>query len=388
MYAIAVFMHHIVSNLECDMDKSGERPGIPIKRKSSFTSSTRFRPRIISGEVVIAVIYKQTMNQEIRYCTTRDGVSIAFATVGSGLPIVKTANWLSHLEHDWRSPVWRHVLQGLSAQHRLVRYDERGTGLSERDISEMSVDAWMEDLTAVVDELSLERFALLGISQGGAVAIKYAVRHPERVSHLILYGAYARGRFHRGDPKEKELVEALRALVHQGWGSDHHVFRQMFTTLYIPDAGAEHMRWFNDLQRVSASPENAEKLLLAISDINVSNFLSQVKTRTLVLHCRGDRVVPFSLGQELAARIPNARFVPMDGNNHLFLDNEPACTVFMQEVSAFLGDKTPPKIKVPDDSPRLTRALSQAEQNPVYRILVMAAVLTTIVTFFVWLLAG
>ena len=288
------------------------------------------------------------MEQEIHFCTTTDGVRIAYATAGMGTPLVKSANWLNHLEFDWRSPIWRHLLEEFARDHLLVRYDERGNGLSDWNVEDLSFEAFVRDLESVVDALGLERFPLLGISQGGSVAIAYAVRHPERVSHLILYGAYAQGWSKRGaSPEEIERRKAALTLVKLGWGQDNPAFRQMWTTLYVPDATLEQMQWFNDLQRISTSPENAIRLSETFSTIDVLDLLPQLKVPTLVMHCRNESVVPFEEGRRLAALIPGARFVPLEGRNHLLLESEPAWTTFITEVRRFLGtEREAPTVKL------------------------------------------
>jgi pimeloyl-ACP methyl ester carboxylesterase len=276
--------------------------------------------------------------QTIRFCTSADGARIAFATVGRGPPLVKAANWLNHLEFDWNSPVWRHWLGELSRDHTLVRYDERGCGLSDWSADEMSVEAWVRDLEAVVDAAQLERFPLLGISQGAPIAIAYAVRHPERVSHLVLYGGYLRGRLHRGlTPKEMEERELMIHMVRLGWGQDHPAFRQVFTSLFIPDADREQIDWFNELQRVSATPENAARMLAAFDRIDVRSVAPRVGAPTLVLHAKGDLRVPFAEGRLIATTISGARFVPLDSRNHLLLEGEPAWPRFLTTVREFLG---------------------------------------------------
>lgn len=277
------------------------------------------------------------MEQEIHFCTTDDGVRIAYATVGGGPPLVKAANWLSHLEFDWRSPVWRHLLAEFSRDHTFIRYDERGNGLSDWNVADLSFDAWVEDLEAVVEAAGVDRFPLLGISQGGAVAIAYAVRHPEKVSHLILYGAYARGWITRDSAEEIEQRQAQLTLVRLGWGKDNPAFRQLWTSLYAPDATPEQAQSFNDLQRISTSPENAVELLNVMGKIDVVDLLPQVKVPTLVLHCRDEAGVPFEEGRKIAGSIPGARFVPLDGRNHLLLDGDPSWGTFVKEIRRFLG---------------------------------------------------
>jgi pimeloyl-ACP methyl ester carboxylesterase len=275
--------------------------------------------------------------QEIRFCAAPDGVQIAYATVGNGPPLVKAPNWMNHLEFDWQSPIWRHLLQELARDHTLVRFDQRGTGLSDRDVEDISFDAFVRDLESVVDALGLERFPLLGISQGCSISITYAIRHPERVSHLVLYGGFARGPLKRGTPADKQQAEAMITLIRHGWGQDNPAFRQMFTSTFVPGGTKEQMDWFNELQRVSTSAENAARIRETTSNIEVTDRLSKVTIPTLVLHCRGDAIVPFDEGRRMAAMIPGARFVPLDGQNHLMLEHEPAWSRFLEEVRNFLG---------------------------------------------------
>jgi pimeloyl-ACP methyl ester carboxylesterase/DNA-binding winged helix-turn-helix (wHTH) protein len=275
--------------------------------------------------------------QEIRFCTTGDGVGIAYATTGAGPPFVKVANWLSHLEFDWRSPIWRHWIRELSRDHLLVRYDERGCGLSDLQPADFSFEGWLRDLEAVVDALGLERFPLLGISQGGPAAIAYAARHPERISHLVLYGTYGRGRKWRMTPQQKEERQALMTLTKHGWGRDDATYRQIFTMGFIPDATPEQMQWFNDLQRASAPPENAYRFMQEFDRINVEDLLPRLNAPALVLHAKGDARVPFEEGRRLAAGIAGARFVPLEGRNHILLESEPAWPAFLAEVRRFLG---------------------------------------------------
>lgn len=280
--------------------------------------------------------------QTIRFCTSADGVRIAFATSGTGPPLVKAANWLNHLEFDWNSPVWRHWIGELSRHHTLVRYDERGCGLSDWSAEEMSVEAWVRDLEAVVDALGLERFPLLGISQGAPIAVSYAVRHPERVSHLILYGGYLRGRKMRGaTPSELEERELMIRMIRVGWGKDHAAFRQVFTSLFIPEGSPEQADWFNELQRITVSPDMAVRIYESTGDFDVTALLLRVRVPTLVLHARDDVMVLFDAGRRMAAGIPGARFVSLDGRNHLFLETEPAFAQFLEHARAFLASAPP-----------------------------------------------
>jgi pimeloyl-ACP methyl ester carboxylesterase/DNA-binding CsgD family transcriptional regulator len=277
------------------------------------------------------------MTQEIRFCRTPDGVRIAYATAGRGAPIVKAANWLSHLELDWMSPVWRHEMTELSRDHTLVRYDVRSCGLSDREVPELSFDAWVRDLETVVDAAGCETFALLGISQGAATAIAYAAAHPERVSHLVLHGGYTRGRLRRDPtPAQRDEVELMMKLAEIGWGRDNPAFRQFFTVRFIPDGSREQQSWFNELERASTSAENAVRFMRVLWDIDVSDRAPRVACPTLVLHATRDEVVPFDEGRRLATLIPHARFVPLDTRNHLLLEQEPAWRRWCDEVRAFL----------------------------------------------------
>jgi pimeloyl-ACP methyl ester carboxylesterase/DNA-binding winged helix-turn-helix (wHTH) protein len=276
--------------------------------------------------------------QQIRYCRTADGVSIAYSTVGTGYPLMKAANWLNHLEYEWDSPIWRHWISELTRHHSLIRYDERGNGLSSWDVEDMSFAAWVRDLEAVIDTAAPEKFALLGISQGGAVAIDYAVRHPERVSHLILCGAYSRGYEHRGSHRALEARHALETLVRLDWGKSNPDFSSIFTSAYIPEnTTEEHRRWFNELQRISASPQNAARIMKLCDGINIRELLPRVKVPTLVLHADRDHVIPAEEGRILATEIPNARYVRLSTGNHILLADEPAWKVFLKEVGDFLG---------------------------------------------------
>jgi pimeloyl-ACP methyl ester carboxylesterase len=326
------------------------------------------------------------MDQQIQYCTTPDGVRLAYSVTGKGSPIVRPSHWLTHLEYDLKSPVWRHLVLGLSQRHSFVRYDARGEGMSQRDVTDISFERWVSDLETVVDKLALTKIVLLGISQSASVAIAYAARHPDRVSHLILYGGFARGFLYQGDmEKQKQLLELSRTLVREGWGSDQDTYRQWFTSQFIPGGTAEQARWFNELERVCATPEVAERHLVASAEINLVDLLPKIKVPTLVLHCRGDLRVPFSSGEELAAGIPGARFVPLEGKNHLFLANEPAHRSFFDAIASFLGD---PPIRGPlpgteNRKERLENAVAQIEKNWLIKIIIILAAITGVIIFFV-----
>ena len=276
--------------------------------------------------------------QEIHFCQTRDGVQLAYARIGQGLPLVKTGHWMTHIEFDLESPIWRHLYQELSRDHSFFRYDARGNGLSDREVPDITFEKFVDDLEAVVDAAGIDRFALLGISQGCAVSIAYAVRHPERVSHLVLLGGFAVGWRKRARTEaEKEAGEAMLTLMRIGWGQENPAFRQMFTSQFIPGANKEQADWFNEFQRISSSPADAARNLLANGEADVSSLLSQVKVPTLVMHARHDARVPFESGRRLAAGIPCARFVPLESRNHVMLEGEPALARFLEELRSFLG---------------------------------------------------
>jgi class 3 adenylate cyclase/pimeloyl-ACP methyl ester carboxylesterase len=278
------------------------------------------------------------LEQHIHLCTTRDGVNLAYATIGDGPPLVKAANWLSHLEYDWRGPIWRHWLEGLASSHNLIRYDERGCGLSDWDVDDFSFEYWVQDLEAVVDAAGVDRFPLLGISQGGAIAIAYAARHPERVSHLILYGAYARGKAKRNSTAEQlEEQRMMTDMIRIGWGRENPAFRQVFTSFFIPEGTPEQINWFNELQRVSSSPENAARIVSGFASIDVRDLAPGVQAPTLVLHATGDARIPFEEGRLMASLIRGARFVPLESKNHILMENELAWEHFLHEVRQFLG---------------------------------------------------
>jgi pimeloyl-ACP methyl ester carboxylesterase/AraC-like DNA-binding protein len=275
--------------------------------------------------------------QQVRYCTARDGTRLAYSAVGEGPPLVKTANWLNHIEYDWESPLWRHWIRTFSRRQRLIRYDERGNGLSDWDTPELSLDAFVNDLESVADCLELEQFDLVAISQGAAVAIDFAVRHPERVRRLVICNGYAAGWAVRANPEEIAKREAMLTLTRLGWGSDNPAYRQVFTGHYIPGATHAQMDWFNEMQRRSASPENAIKLQRTLAALDVRELLHKVRTPTLVFHSRGDHAVPFSQGEEIAKGIPAAAFIPLDSENHILLSTEPAWEQFATEAARFLA---------------------------------------------------
>jgi len=275
--------------------------------------------------------------QEEQFCRTSDDVRIAYSCVGEGPAVVWASHWMSHLALNRESPVW-HWTEEFAKDHAYVRYDQRGSGLSDWDAPSLSVDAFVRDLEAVVDALCLDRFALIGSSNGGSMAIAYAARHPERVSHLVLHGAFAQGWRIWGNGAEIERREAIIALTRQGWAKYNPAFRQVLTSLLLPDATLEEMGWFNDLQQISVSAENAARLQQSSGDFNVLDLLPAIAAPTLVLHCRDDAAMPFEQGRLIASRIPRAGFVALESRNHILLPRDPAWPVFVSEVRRFLRE--------------------------------------------------
>jgi pimeloyl-ACP methyl ester carboxylesterase/DNA-binding CsgD family transcriptional regulator len=306
--------------------------------------------------------------QDIRFARSADGVGIAYAVHGSGPPLMIDACWLSHLQFDWQSPVWRHYLTELGRIATVIRYDERGHGLSDRNVSDHSLEARVADLEAVADDAGLDRFALLAMAQGGPVAIEYAARHPERLTRLIFYGSFAGDRM-ATSPEEAELFDTMGAMIRVGWARPTSEFRRFFTNMMIPGGTEEQMRWIDDLQKMAVDAETA---LLARSQRQVTDSsarLAELDLPTLVLHSRGDRAQAYSRGRDLAAGIPGARLVALESNNHIVLADEPAWPVFLREVTEFLAaDRVPTPTAVTDDlisvlSPRELDILALAAQG-------------------------
>ena len=277
-----------------------------------------------------------TPKQEINYCRAPDGIRLAWAKVGQGPPLIRAANWLTHLEYDWESPLRRHAVARLAKNHTLIRYDPRGSGLSDWDVVELSIDAWVRDLETVVDAAGVERFALLAQSQGCAISITYAVRHPERVTHLVLYGGYALGGNKRS-LEEREARNAMVTLMRLGWGADDPAFRQLFTSRMMPGASKDQADAFNELQRRTTSAEMAARYFATVGDFDINDLLAKVTVPTLVMHARGDLMQPFEEGRRIASAIPGARFVALQSKNHMLLPSESAAARFIEEVELFLS---------------------------------------------------
>lgn len=291
------------------------------------------------GEVITDGAVPAPLAQRISFCRAADGVRLAYATVGHGPPLVRAANWMTHLAHDIESPVWRHWVGDLSSRHSFIRYDERGCGLSDWEVGDFTFDDWVADLESVVDSLELESFPLLGVSQGAAVAIAYAARHPGKVSRLVLCGGYARGRGVRAVGADEQRAAALDLeLARVGWGRDDPAFRQVFAAQFLPDGTRSDWAAFDQLQRCTTSPENAVRFLTEFAAIDVCAEAEAIRCPTLVLHSRNDHRVPLRCAEELSALIPDSRLVALASNNHLLTATEPAWPLFLDEVRRFLAD--------------------------------------------------
>lgn len=278
----------------------------------------------------------QGSNQRVSFCKSSDGARIAFATTGEGSPLVRVGHWLTHLEHDWHSPIWRPFLNRLGRQFTVTRYDQRGNGLSDWNVDSFTLDDFVHDLEAVVDGAGLDKFAIYATSQGVPTAIKYATIHRKRISHLVLHGGYVRGRLLRDTPEEKEQAEALLTLMRHGWGKIGSPFLKAFSSLYIPEGTKEQLDSLVDLQKMTTSPANAVKLRTAVDNFDVSDLLDKVDVPTLVIHAQNDGVHPLEQGRELAAGIPGAKFILLDSSNHAILEHEPAWSALHQEIRDFV----------------------------------------------------
>ncbi|MBX3532128.1 MAG: alpha/beta fold hydrolase [Rhizobiaceae bacterium] len=306
-----------------EIDDPGQRPGERQQPAAALEPGTR------------RAFLRQ---QKIGFCKVRDRTKIAFATLGSGPPLVKAANWLTHIEHDWDTPIWGACFADIASDRTFVRYDERGCGLSDWDVHRLDFGSFVDDLEAVVDKLGLERFPLLGISQGAAVSIAYAVRHPERVSGLILIGGYASGWRQHADEEEVARRNAVRQLTEVGWGTDNPAYRHIFSQTFMPDAAPGDLVWFDEFQRLTTSPANAARFQDAFGDIDVRDMLHKVRAPTLVLHARDDQRIPVEQGRLIASSIPGARFVELESKNHVLVEYEPAWKACMGHIRDFLHD--------------------------------------------------
>ena len=310
------------------------------------------------------------MRQDIRFCHSADGARIAYAVTGAGSPLVMSATWLTHLEHQWRSLAWRPWLEALSREHTVLRYDSRGCGLSDRDVGDLSFETWVNDFEAVIEAAEFERFSLLGVCQGGPIAIEYVGRHPGRVSHLVLYGTYSRGRAQRFDvPQEVEKARLLLELTQLGWGRENHAFLQVWASQFQPGGTLEHLRSWSEQQRAATSPEMAVRLLRIGFETDVRESALRVSCPTLIIHAERDAVVPIEEARVLAGLIPGSRFVQLDSENHMLLPSEPSWTRFLDEARRFLphasalGGAQAARLPLSDLTPRERDILERIAQG-------------------------
>jgi pimeloyl-ACP methyl ester carboxylesterase len=289
------------------------------------------------------------MKQQVRFCTSFDGARVAYAICGDGPPLVMSASWLTHLEHQWRSLAWKPWLEYFSGRYTLIRYDSRGCGLSDRDVREISFDIWMRDFEAVIDAAGFDTFFLLGTCQGGPLAVEYAARHPHRVERLVVYGSYARGLAQRSEmPNQARKAKVLLDMLGLGWGQDSHAYLQVWASLFQPGGTIEHLRSWSEQQRLSTSAETAALMFRTTFNVDVQDAARRIKCPTLVINPERDALVPLEEGRRLAGLIPDARFVTLDTNNHMLLPEEPAWQQLLTEVEAFLHEPAAkPKASAP-----------------------------------------
>jgi class 3 adenylate cyclase/pimeloyl-ACP methyl ester carboxylesterase len=278
------------------------------------------------------------LQQRVRYCNSLNGIHLAYATIGNGPPVLKAPNWLNHIEYEWQSPVWGPFLSEFGNHCSLTRFDQRGNGLSDWDVDEISQDRMIDDMLAVADAAGLEKFALFGISQGAAFSIQFAAMYPERVKCLALLGGYLRGRLKRDEPEEQRLADIAKSMIRDGWGSPNAIYRHFFTSLYIPDATSQEAECFDELQRISTNPDNALRIVQMIGEIDCRQYAPKIQVPTLVLHCRDDRAVPVEESRLIARMIPGASFIELPGSNHVMVHGHPGFQEFFDEVLPFLRE--------------------------------------------------
>ena len=291
------------------------------------------------GQAPVTTTGSAERQQQVRFCTASDGARLAWSSTGDGRPIIKLSNWLNHLEYEWDNPLWVHWIEAMSDGHRLIRYDQRGNGMSDWNIAPPTIEQMADDVCAVADAAGVERFDLLGLSQGSMMGVMFATRHPGRVRRMALVNGFAAGWTHARNAEYSERWEAMLTLMRTGWGQDNPAFRQMFTSLFFPKATPQQAEWWNELQRVSATPDNAVMTLRVLGDANVWPLLDQVRVPTLIMHSRRDHVIPFEAGRRLASGIPDAQFVALDSENHLILGDEPAWPKARRALLDFFGSE-------------------------------------------------
>jgi len=308
------------------------------RRGIQFVADVEVEEKSKQFDTADAAGSQKKSNQTVRFVTSNDGTEIAFATSGNGPPLLRASHWLTHLEFDWHSPVWRPLLDALGANSTVVRYDQRGTGLSDRSLRGSNLEDFSADLEAVADAAGLDRFPIFAASQGVPVAIHFAAHYPERVSKLVLYGGYVEGAVIRDANTDNNTSEAILTLIRNGWGQPESAFMKAFSSLFMPTATPEQIDSFVKMQLASASPENAAKIRSAVDRFSVVDLLEKIKAPTLVIHARNDAVHPLKQGQLLASGIPNAQFLQLESNNHAPLPHEDAWGVMISATLDFLSE--------------------------------------------------
>jgi pimeloyl-ACP methyl ester carboxylesterase/DNA-binding CsgD family transcriptional regulator len=309
-----------------------------IDLKSSTTRWQRMHRGLANDTIWSGPTGSEAVNQSIRFCTTMDGLKIAYAISGEGPPLVMSATWLTHLEHQWRSLAWRPWLDAFTSDHKVLRHDSRGCGLSDRNIGDLSFETWVRDLECVIEAANFRRFALVGTCWGGPIAIEYAARHPEKVSRLVLYGTYARGTQRRGSPNAGERGRVLLDLTRLGWAQEDHAFLELWASRFQPEGTWDHRQSWCEQMRYATSPETAIRLFEIAGNTDVRNSARKIKCPVLIVHPERDVCVPIGEGQLLAGLIPDSRFVQLDTKNHMPLADEHAWEHLVAEVRAFLAE--------------------------------------------------
>jgi len=292
-----------------------------------------FRRRNGDSRSVAAESAAKKLPQEIRYTRVSNGLKIAWSSAGTGYPLVRSLGWFTNLEMEWDSPISSAFCQKLASRFQLIRYDGRGMGLSDRDVIEFNADTRLEDLEAVIDASGIDEFALIGMSEGGSTAIKYAAKHPERVSHLVIWGSF----LVTPDPDDVPQIAPIARLVPKHWGGDSEAFHQMFTATFLPDGNAAENELFNELQRTSATPETAAAFLIGMNEIDVRDVVGDVKVPALVLHRKGDLAIPVKYGKEVAAELPNSKLVLLEGNNHWIVTEDESVDHVINMIEEFVN---------------------------------------------------
>jgi class 3 adenylate cyclase/pimeloyl-ACP methyl ester carboxylesterase len=276
-------------------------------------------------------------DQEIRFCSTKDKVRLAWTVNGDGPVVVKAPNWIGHLELDWRNPAIAPLLTSVAAKYRLVRFDQRGNGLSDWNVKEISFERFVDDLERIFDAAQVERAPIVALSQGGAIAAAFAARRPERVSAIVMIGAFPLGRNKRRSKRELEQARALRAMMAAGWDDEFPSLRDLLANVIVPTSSEEERRSYAEDMRRIISPGNVARTREAIDNIDITDMLRDVTAPCLVLHCRGDRMQPVEQGRAIAAGLPNARFIAYDSVNHLPPESDPVWPLIERELQTFLS---------------------------------------------------